>query len=114
MTETVMTLAGRTGFSPAAAERGAFSLPGNTTRGWAEKRRADFFDGMGSSPVEYDAHHIPVCCRREVPPTIIKVTFTHAGFCEEFSSSRQPGNRPCGGSRGLFILQLFLFVAAVE
>src|ERR1700675_5042949 len=66
MTETVMTLAGRTRFSPVAAGRGAFSLPANTTRGWEEKRRADFLGGMGSSPVEYDAHNIPVCCPREV------------------------------------------------
>src|SRR5271156_3980935 len=70
MTETVMTLEGRTGFSPVAAERGAFSLPANTTRGCEEKRRADFFAGMGSSPVQYDAHNIPVCCPREDSPAI--------------------------------------------
>jgi hypothetical protein len=31
-TDTVMTLVGRTGFSPVAADKDAFSLPGSTTR----------------------------------------------------------------------------------
>jgi hypothetical protein len=51
-----MTLAGRTGFSPVAADKGDFSLPGSTTRCWEEKPGADFLGadflgGMGGSPL---------------------------------------------------------------
>src|ERR1700691_2440427 len=60
MTETVRTLAARAGFSLVAADRGAFSLPGRTTRCWEEKRGADFLEAMGELSDEYDAHIIPV------------------------------------------------------
>lgn len=42
MTETVIELPGRAGFSPVAAVKGAFSLPGRTTRFWEERRGVAF------------------------------------------------------------------------
>ena len=94
MTETVMTLAGRTGVSPVAAERGAFSLPGNTTRCWEEKRGADFLAGIGSSPVKHDAHNIPVFPPREVSTGMVKVTFTQSSSLAPFHLSRQSDDWP--------------------
>ena len=67
MTETVKTLLERAGFSPVAAARGAFSLPGSTTRCWEEKR-ADFRSHGEGSPKEKftTSHSIPVCVPTEV------------------------------------------------
>ena len=42
MTETVIELPGGAGFSPVAAVKGAFSLPGRTTRFWEERRGVAF------------------------------------------------------------------------
>jgi hypothetical protein len=46
-TDTVMTLVGRTGLSPVAADKDAFSLPGSTTRCWEDIPGADFLEAMG-------------------------------------------------------------------
>jgi hypothetical protein len=73
MTETVKTPAARSGFSLVAADKGAFSLPGRTTRGWEEKRGADFVVAMGGLRQSsfgqakfMTTYGSPVCALKEV------------------------------------------------
>ena len=87
------TLLGRAGFSPVAADRGAFSLPASTTRCWEEKRE----DGVFGSHGEFSPKSAPMIFRYTFPRKL-RVEFTSRTRCTNAACS--PENRNAGRMNG--------------